>query len=215
MNIEAPRETPRVPTIDFWCELASPYTYLSVCRIEALAARARVDVKWRPFSLHPIFRAVGWQTSPFEIYADKGRYMWRDMEREAERLRIPLRRPTVFPRNSVPAAKIALLGVEKDWGPVLIERVMHANFVEDRDIGSPAVLEPILDKLGLDGATIRQEATSPAQSSTLRRSTEEAISLRIFGAPTFMVGDEMFWGNDRLENALDWATRPSNAKYDP
>src|SRR5579859_1521685 len=103
-------ETARMPLIDFWCELASPYTYLSACRIDALAARAHVDVRWRPFTLHPIFRAVGWQTSPFEIYADKGRYMWRDMEREAERLSIPFHKPTAFPRNGVPAAKIAMLG---------------------------------------------------------------------------------------------------------
>jgi len=202
-------------TIDFWCELASPYTYLSVCRIEALATEAHVSLRWRPFSLHPIFKAVGWQTSPFEIYADKGRYMWRDMEREADRLGIPFRRPTVFPRNSVPASKIALLGVERGWGALFIRKVMQAHFEGDRDIASPAVLESVLDELGLDGATVRQEAVATAQSSALRRSTEEAIRLRIFGAPTFMVGEEMFWGNDRLENALDWATRPSNAKYDP
>jgi 2-hydroxychromene-2-carboxylate isomerase len=202
-----------MPTIDFWCELASTYTYLSVCRIEALAARARVDIRWRPFSLHPIFKAAGWPTSPFEIYADKGRYMWRDMEREAERLGIPFRRPSTFPRNSVPAAKIALVGLASGWGPPFIRRVMQANFADDRDIASPEVLRSILDELGLDGAAIHQEALSP-QSSALRRSTEEAIRLRIFGAPTFMVGEEMFWGNDRLENALDWAARTPPPKRD-
>jgi 2-hydroxychromene-2-carboxylate isomerase len=204
----------RMPTIDFWCELASPYTYLSACRIEALAARARTQVRWRPFLLHPIFKAVGWQTSPFEIYADKGRYMWRDMEREAGRLGIPLHRPSAFPRNSGPAAKIAVLGVERGWGPRFIQAVTRANFAEDRDIASPPVLDAILDGLGLDGATIRAEAVSATQSSALRRATEEAMRLRVFGAPTFMVGEEMFWGNDRLENALDWATRPAASTSD-
>jgi 2-hydroxychromene-2-carboxylate isomerase len=200
-------------TMDFWCELASPYTYLAASRIEDVAARAGVDVRWRPFTLGPIFRAVGWQTSPFEIYADKGRYMWRDMEREAARLDVPFRKPTAFPRNSVPAAKVAMLGVEKGWGPGFIKRVMQANFVDDKDISSPALLESILGELGLDGAALAQEAASPASSSALRRSTETAIELRIFGAPTFMVGDEMFWGNDRLESALDWATRPHPRRH--
>ena len=195
-------------TLDFWCELASPYTYLSACRIEALAARVHVSVAWRPFSLHPIFKAVGWQTSPFEIYIDKGRYMWRDMEREAERLHIPFQRPSAFPRNSVLAAKIALFGVESGgWGRLFIQKVMQANFVEDSDIASTAVLDAILSGLGLDAETVRRQAVSPEQSSALRRSTEEAIRLRIFGAPTFMIGEEMFWGNDRLECALEWATR--------
>jgi 2-hydroxychromene-2-carboxylate isomerase len=191
--------------IDFWCELASTYTYLSVCRIEPLAAGASVPVRWRPFVLHPIFKAVGWQTSPFEVYPDKGRYMWRDMEREAERYAIPFRRPSVFPRNSVPAARIALLGVARGWGSRFIRRTMEANFAEDRDIAAPETLSEILGELGLDAGAIREEATSPAHGSALRRATEEAINLHIFGAPTFLVGGEMFWGNDRLENALDWS----------
>src|SRR5580700_11139682 len=116
-----------MPAIDFWCELASTYTYLAACRIDALAARARVDVRWRPFVLGPIFKSVGWPTSPFEIYADKGRYMWRDVEREAERLGLPFRRPSAFPRNGIPAAKVALLGIGQGWGPRFLRRALHAN----------------------------------------------------------------------------------------
>src|SRR5690348_10574947 len=99
-------------TIDFWCELASPYTYLSVCRIGELAERAGVEVRWRPFTLHPIFQAVGWETSPFLVYPNKGHYMWRDVEREAGRLSIPFHKPFVFPRDNVLAAKIAIYGME-------------------------------------------------------------------------------------------------------
>ena len=193
--------------LEFWCELASPYTHLAAQRIDALAARAGVDVRWRPFSLHPIFRAVGWQTSPFEIYADKGRYMWRDVERESERLGLPFRRPSAFPRNGIPAAKVALLGIGEGWGPRFLRRALHANFVEDRDIAAAEVIDDLLRELGLDGTAIQKRAASPESSPSLRRSTEEAIGLHIFGAPTFMVGGEMFWGNDRLEHALDWATR--------
>jgi 2-hydroxychromene-2-carboxylate isomerase len=99
------------------------------------------------------------------------------------------------------------VGMDREWGPRFVRKAMHANFAEDRDIASTAVLDAILEELGLDGAAVRQQAESPTQPSALRRSTEEAIRLHVFGAPTFMVGDEMFWGNDRLEQALDWATR--------
>lgn len=193
--------------MDFWCELASTYTYLTASRIDALAVRARVEVRWRPFSLGPVFAAAGWQTSPFNVYAEKGRYMWRDVEREAERIGLPFRRPSAFPRSSALASKIALLGVERGWGPRFIQRTMRAEFAEDRDIGTPEVLDEILSELRLDGPAVLDEATSAEHNGALRRSTEEAMRLGIFGAPTFMVGEEMFWGNDRLAHAMEWAMR--------
>jgi 2-hydroxychromene-2-carboxylate isomerase len=191
--------------IEFWCDFASPYTYLAASRIDALAGD--LPRRCRPFSLAPIFRASGWQTSPFEIYRDKGRYMWRDVEREAERLAIPFRMPSQFPRNSVPAAKLALAGAERGWCARFGQRVMHASFAEDRDIADAAVLDALLAELGLDPAAVRAEAAAEPFASALRRSTEEAIARHIFGAPTFMIGDEMFWGNDRLEQAIAWARR--------
>ena len=194
-------------TIDFWCELASPYAYLSACRIEELAARAGVAIRWRPFSLGPTFKASGWDNSPFVVFPNKGRYMWRDVEREAARLGLAFRKPSAFPRNSVPASKVALVGLDQGWGARFIPRVLRANFVEDQDIAAPEVIDAILRAMDLDGPSIREEATSPERSPALRRSTEEAMRLGVFGAPTFLVGDEMFWGNDRLERALEWATR--------
>lgn len=192
--------------LDFWCELASPYTYLAAMRIEGLARAAGVDVRWQPFLLGPIFAAAGWSTSPFEVYPDKGRYMWRDVAREADALGVALRRPSQFPRNSVAAARVALLGVERGWGPAFIRAALAANFAEDRDLADAAVVDELLAGLGLDGPTVRAEAESPARRPALRAATERAVALHIFGAPTFMVGDEMFWGNDRLERALAWAS---------
>ncbi|HEX4446650.1 MAG TPA: 2-hydroxychromene-2-carboxylate isomerase [Polyangiaceae bacterium] len=192
-------------TLDFWFELASTYSYLAVSRIGPIAADARVEVRWRPFALGPIFAAAGWNSSPFELYPAKGRYMWRDVAREAERLGLPLRRPSVFPRNTILAARVAVLGVERPWGRRFVRDVMTANFADDRDIASPAVLDEVLAGLDLDGPAIREEAESPARKAALRAATTEAIELGIFGAPTFMVGGEMFWGNDRLERALEWA----------
>ncbi len=192
--------------IDFWCELASPYTYLAAMRIERLAREAGVDVRWQPFLLGPIFAAAGWSTSPFEIYPDKGRYMWRDVAREADAIGVALRRPSQFPRNSVAAARIALLGVERGWGPAFIRAALAANFADDRDIADAGVIDDLLAGLGLAGPAVRAEAESPAHRPALRAATERAVALHIFGAPTFAVGDELFWGNDRLERALAWAS---------
>jgi 2-hydroxychromene-2-carboxylate isomerase len=196
--------------LDFWCELASTYTYLAAMRIEELAGAAGVEVRWQPFSLGPIFAQMGWSTSPFELYPAKGRYMWRDFEREAGALGLAMRRPSQFPRNSVLALRVALLGVERGWGPRFIRAAMAANFADDRDIASPAVIDDLASGLGLDGPAVRAEAESPAHRPALRAATERALALGIFGAPTFVVGDEVFWGNDRLERALAWASRPAH-----
>jgi len=191
--------------LDFWCELASPYTYLAAVRIEALADAAGVELGWQPFLLGPIFAAAGWSTSPFEIYPDKGRHMWRDVAREAAALGVALQRPSQFPRNSVAAARVARLGVERGWGPAFIRAALAANFAGDRDIAAPEVIDDLLAGLGLDGPALRAEADGPAHRPALRAATERAVALHIFGAPSFAVGDELFWGNDRLERALAWA----------
>jgi len=194
-----------MPELDFWCEIASSYTYLAAMRIDALAEARGIRVRWTPFLLGPIFAARGMNTSPFVIDAVRGRYMWRDVARTAAALGLPFVKPSVFPRNTVAAARIALVGVERGWGPAFIRAAMRANFGQDREIGAPEVQDELLAELGLDGPAIRAEAESPAWRPRLRAATERAASLGIFGAPTFMVGDEMFFGNDRLEQAMDWS----------
>ncbi|MFT3770363.1 MAG: 2-hydroxychromene-2-carboxylate isomerase [Minicystis sp.] len=195
------------PTIEFWFDFASTYSYLAACRIEALAAQHGISTRWRPFMLGPIFAARGWTTSPFNLYADKGRYMWRDVERLATEAGLPFSRPSVFPRNSVLAARVALVGADEGWIVPFSEAVFRAGFSEDRDIAAPEVIDAILAGLGQDGPAIRARAESPAHKPRLRAQTEEAASLGIFGAPTFMAGGELFWGNDRLEQAIAWARR--------
>jgi 2-hydroxychromene-2-carboxylate isomerase len=196
----------RRPIFEFWYEFASTYSYLAVMRIEQLAAEAGVELVWRPFLLGPVFKAQGWETSPFKLFPDKGRYMWRDLEREAARLGLPFYRPKSFPQNGLLAARIAILGTETGWTPLFTKAVYMAEFGEGRDISDRDVLSGILSGLGLDPEEIIAEAQSETNKTRLHRLSEEAQSRGIFGAPTFFAEDgEMFWGNDRLEQALDWA----------
>ncbi|ENO97449.1 DSBA oxidoreductase [Thauera phenylacetica B4P] len=195
------------PVVEFWFEFASTYSYLSVMRIERAAAAADVDIEWKPFLLGPVFLALGWNDSPFNIYPPKGRYMWRDLERLAEKEGLPFRRPSRFPRNGLLAARVALVGVEEGWVAPFARAVMTANFAEDREIGEEAVIVEILGTLGLPGAEVITRAQADANKLALRCQTERAAELGLFGAPSFRVGEELFWGNDRLEDALAWARR--------
>jgi 2-hydroxychromene-2-carboxylate isomerase len=99
------------PTLDFWFEFSSTYSYPAALRIGALAAEAGVEVRLRPFLLGPIFQAHGWNTSPFILYPAKGRHMWRDLERICAELSLPFRRPEHFPQSGLLAARVALIGL--------------------------------------------------------------------------------------------------------
>jgi len=191
--------------IEFWFEFASTYSYPAAMRIEALARSKGVPVVWKPFLLGPLFGAQGWNDSPFNIYPAKGRYMWRDLERICADLHFPLRHPSQFPRNGLLAARIACSFASEPWIPEFVRSVYRANFAEDLDIASAGVLENRLDALGQPGAALIQRAQLPKSKEKLRLQTERAIALGIFGAPMFVAGTELFWGNDRLEAALSWA----------
>lgn len=192
--------------IDFWFELASTYSYPAAMRIERLAQAAGVAMRWRPFLLGPIFAAQGWNDSPFNLYPAKGRYMWRDLERVCAAEGLPWRRPSVFPRGSLLAARIACAAAEAPWLPAFVRAVYRANFAEDRAIGDPAVVADLLGTLGVPAEEWLARAATPAVKDALRAQTETAAARGIFGAPTFTVGEELFWGNDRLEAALRHAT---------
>jgi 2-hydroxychromene-2-carboxylate isomerase len=193
--------------LEFWFEFASTYSYLTVMRIEQVAGQAGVSVHWRPFLLGPIFAAQGWQDSPFNIYPAKGRYMWRDMERRAQAHGLPFRRPSAFPRNGLLAARVALLAAPEGWCPAFTRAVFRAQFAEDQDIGDLVILHQILESLGKDGKRICEHAQLPENKTALREQTGEAQQRGIFGAPSFLVGAELFWGDDRLEEAIAWAQR--------
>ncbi|HVP86261.1 MAG TPA: 2-hydroxychromene-2-carboxylate isomerase [Rhizomicrobium sp.] len=195
-------------TIDFWYEFASTYSYPAAMRVEKVAKAADVAVRFRPFLLGPIFGAQGWKDSPFNIYPVKGRYMWRDMERICETEGLPLKLPPVrFPQNGLKAARIALAGEAQGWTAAFTRAVYTANFTEQRDISDDATLALILSNIGVNPEAAVAAANAEENKGKLKAQTEEAISRGIFGAPSFTVGDELFWGNDRLEQAVAWAAK--------
>jgi 2-hydroxychromene-2-carboxylate isomerase len=176
-------------------------------RIAPLAQAAGVTVRFRPFLLGPIFKAQGWDSSPFNVYDAKGRYMWRDMERLCASLSLPFRKPDPFPAHSLLAARVAL-AVEESRRADFSRAVFDAEFAEGKPINEPSVVENLLRGLNLDPRDVMERAQSDDIKGGLRAQTDEAMRLGIFGAPTFVAGDgELFWGNDRLEQALAWASQ--------
>ena len=210
-----------VPSLDFWFEFASTYSYPAAMRIAPLAREAGVTVRFRPFLLGPIFQAQGWSTSPFNLYAAKGGNMWRDLERLCADLKLSFRRPEPFPQNSLLAARVALVGLgaisaeqssreqssrEQSWSEQFCQAVFLAEFCEGLQIDDVAVLSDILARLNVEPEPVLDAARTDTIKARLRAQTEEAQRLGIFGAPSFMTADgELFWGNDRLERALAWA----------
>jgi 2-hydroxychromene-2-carboxylate isomerase len=196
------------PTLDFWFEFASTYSYPAGMRIAPLAEAAGVSVRWRPFLLGPIFKAQGWDNSPFNLYPAKGAYMWRDLARICAALQLPFVRPSVFPQNSLTAARVALVALEEGWGEDFCRAVYAAEFGAGRDIATAEAIADILGGVGREAGAVLQRAQSDAIKARLRAQNEEALRLGIFGAPSFVTADgELFWGNDRLESALAWAGR--------
>jgi 2-hydroxychromene-2-carboxylate isomerase len=191
-------------TIEFWFDFASTYSYPAAIRIEELAASHSRIVEWRPFLLGAIFQKQGWHDSPFNIYPAKGRYMWRDLERLCASLNIPYRKPSHFPRNGLAAARVVCANQGAVWIAQFVRRVFAANFASDLDIAQPKVLLDCLEPLVNDPVSVLTAGGTSEAKSRLRHNTQRAEELGIFGAPSFVVVDELFWGNDRMETALKW-----------
>lgn len=192
-------------TIECWFDFASNYSYLSLLRIRPLAAAAGLRVVLKPFLLGPVFKSFGWETSPFVLQTLKGQYVWRDMERQCAKYGLPWQRPSAFPRNGLLAARVVIANEGAAWLDAFCEQVFLANFAHDREISEPAVIAAIVDGLGVDSPAILAQAESDTIKTALRARTAEAQARGIFGAPTFFVRDEMFWGNDRLDDACAFA----------
>ena len=165
-----------MPRLEFWYEFASSYSYLSVMRISDLAREAGVEVVWRPFLLGPIFKAQGWETSPFNLYPAKGRYMVRDMQRLAADRGLPFVMPPTFPANSLKAARLALIGADEGWVEPFTRKVFEAQFGRGEEISDVGVISAILAGLGLDASEMLGRAEDPIVKQRLKEQTAEVLA---------------------------------------
>jgi 2-hydroxychromene-2-carboxylate isomerase len=197
--------------MDFFFSCASTYTYLSVMRIEKLAEAAGVTVRWRPFNLGEITREQN--NRPFVGKPVKMKYMWRDLERRAAQHQIPFAGVPPYPVDADRLAhRVALLAAQEGWCPQLAKALYQQWFIGHKDPGDPVVLRDVLTTLGKDAGTLLAQADSQETARQLSVETDVARQLGIFGSPTFVVDREIFWGDDRLEAALDWSTNANWAR---
>jgi 2-hydroxychromene-2-carboxylate isomerase len=189
--------------LDFFYFFGSGYAYLSVLRIAGLAEKAGVTVRWRPFNVRPLMRE---NNVMLRDEAQKVRYLWRDIERRAALHGLPFVKPPLWPTEpDLLASRVAMVAAEEGWVEPYTVESFRAWYLEGQPLGTAESLRLILPRVGQDGARVLALANRPEATARLEAETEAARKLGAFGSPTFVAGEELFWGDDRLEEALDWA----------
>jgi 2-hydroxychromene-2-carboxylate isomerase len=183
-------------------------------RIENEAALYDISVVWKPFLLMPIMIEQGMKQGPFLPYPKKLDYMWRDLERRAKYRGLQYKRPSVYPPRTLMTARIGLLASQEGWCPQFSRKVFHLHFVEDKTIGTEQNLMEALSSLGKEPTEILEKAQEQKAKEALRQQTERAKDIGLFGSPSFMIGSELFWGDDRLEDALQWCVSPGMKAFE-
>lgn len=191
-------------TIDFWFDFASTYSYLAAARVFRLGPEDANAVHWRPMLFGAILRDQGFSTSPFNTQPAKSRHMWRDVERRAAPLGIKIVRPEPFPQGSLHAARTMLVGLDEGWGQEFAMALFAAEFEHGSDIASFEVVGACVRLAGGNYEHALALAGSDAIKQRLKADTQAASTAGVFGAPSFVVDGELFWGDDRLDEALAW-----------
>ena len=194
--------------LDFFFYYGSTYTYLTVMRIEEAAARADIEVRWRPFNVRAIM--LEQNNIPFRGKPAKMHYMWRDIERRAARYGIPFDGIPTYPVDPEALAnRVGVVAASEGWRPAYTKATYRAWFLEDKPPGEPGNLIATLRGLDKDPDAVVSRADSREIRDRYDSETALAREMGIFGSPTFVVGGEVFWGDDRLEDALEWCnSRP-------
>jgi len=190
-------------TLEFWFDFASPYAYLSSQRIEALAAVKNVRVAYRPMLLGPIFQAIhGVTDTPFSRNPARANWMRTDVPRQAKKYGVPFEWPTTFPRTSLLGTRVAMLGENEPWIDAFVSGLFRASFGSGADIGAEDVVRASLTVLTAQSEELLAATKLQSTKDALRARGALALERGIFGAPTFFAGDQFFWGDDRLEDAI-------------
>jgi 2-hydroxychromene-2-carboxylate isomerase len=195
------------PTIEFWFSIGSTYAYLTAMRLEELAKSSGVEVRWRPFSVRAIM--IEQKNIPFTGKPVKMAYMWRDIERRAEAYGFPARVPAPYPLAEFDRAnRVAIVASEEGWAPAYVRQSYRRWFQEGEEPGLEPNLRSVLAAIGQDPDRALARASSEAVGRAYLAATDEGKRLNVFGSPSFVVSGEVFWGDDRLDDAIRWAKRP-------
>lgn len=190
-------------SIDFWFSVGSTYTYLTASRLEKVAAAAGVQFNWRVFSVRTIMREQN--NVPFVGKPVKSAYMWRDIERRAAMYGLPVNVPAPYPLKDLDlACCVAVLGLAEGWGKAYIASSYRRWFAEGLEPGLEPNLTASLAEVGQQADRVVERAGGDDVVEIYQSNTDEARKLGVFGSPTFAVGNELFWGDDRLEDAIRW-----------
>lgn len=183
--------------LEYFFDYVSPFAYLADTQLPALLERTGAQVVYRPFLLGGVMQAS--QNSPPINVPNKGRYMFRDIERWSKHYGVPANPNPHFPVNTLPVMRAAVAALDDPRFAHFHRAMFRGVWVEGKNLADPAVLRAAIAAAGLDAEAILARAGDAEVKAALRRNSEEAVERGAFGAPTFFVGDEMFWGNDRLE----------------
>ncbi len=184
--------------VEFFFDFGSPYSYLAYKALPGIAAEHGAQIVWRPMLLGGVFKATG-NHSPAETPA-KGKWLQQDLRRWAQRYSVAFEHNPYFPVNTLTLMRGAV-GLQAQ-GPLFhkyMEAIFHAMWGEPRNLGAPDELAAVLHRAGIAAESFQSLVNDPAVKERLKRNTEEAIARGVFGAPTFFIGDEMHWGQDRLD----------------
>ncbi|MDC3135529.1 DsbA family protein [Candidatus Pelagibacter sp.] len=190
--------------IDFFFSIGSTYTYLSVTRILEVEKKNQVKFNWKPFSVRAIMKEMN--NIPFpKDKLNKVNYMWRDIERRSEMYGFFAKTPVPYPLTEFDLAnQIAILGLEKGWGVDYVRLTYKKWFQEGKEPAVDPSIAEVCEKLNLDKDEIVSQANSKEIINNYNINTNSARNNKIFGSPSFVVNKEIFWGDDRMEDAIKW-----------
>ena len=193
--------------VDFFFSIGSTYTYLSVTRILDVGKKHQIKFNWKPFSVREIMKEMN--NIPFpKDKINKVNYMWRDIERRAEGYGFFAKTPVPYPLSEFDLAnQIAILGLEKEWGVNFVIHTYKKWFQERKEPAIEPSISEVCKELGLHKEDIINEAQTDFVKNKYKQNTNLAREYKIFGSPSFVVNNELFWGDDRMEDAIKWSLK--------
>ena len=193
--------------IDFYFSIGSTYTYLTITRILDVEKKHDVKFNWKPFSVRAIMKEMNNIPFPKEK-VNKVNYMWRDIERRAKGYGFFAKTPVPYPLTQFDLAnKLAILGLEEGWGIDYVRLTYKRWFQEGKEPAVDPNISEICNELKIDKNKVIKKTNSDKIEKEYLANTESARKNKIFGSPSFIVGNEIFWGDDRMEDAITWSKK--------